>query len=153
MRPRGQVAALAARYPVTAVILHRGETAHVEAGTERPTRAGQYYRSYPFLAGQPLGGGNQRLEHRGIECVHLVRPHQADVGDTVRNRYRDPIFHENSSTLFLWCRFTERRCPDLVNRPINRQSPWVEIMFNDHLLAGRRILVTGGGTGLGKSMA
>jgi NAD(P)-dependent dehydrogenase (short-subunit alcohol dehydrogenase family) len=26
-------------------------------------------------------------------------------------------------------------------------------MFNEHLLAGRRILVTGGGTGLGKSMA
>src|ERR1700757_1570102 len=26
-------------------------------------------------------------------------------------------------------------------------------MFNDQLLAGRRILVTGGGTGLGKSMA
>jgi NAD(P)-dependent dehydrogenase (short-subunit alcohol dehydrogenase family) len=29
----------------------------------------------------------------------------------------------------------------------------VETMFNDQLLAGRRILVTGGGTGLGKSMA
>jgi NAD(P)-dependent dehydrogenase (short-subunit alcohol dehydrogenase family) len=26
-------------------------------------------------------------------------------------------------------------------------------MFNEQLLAGRRILVTGGGTGLGKSMA
>ncbi len=26
-------------------------------------------------------------------------------------------------------------------------------MFKDQLLAGRRILVTGGGTGLGKSMA
>ena len=26
-------------------------------------------------------------------------------------------------------------------------------MFNDQLLAGRRILVTGGGTGLGKAMA
>ena len=54
---------------------------------------------------------------------------------------------------FLCCRFTERRWPDLVNRPINRQFPWVETMFNDQLLAGRRILVTGGGTGLGKSMA
>jgi len=29
----------------------------------------------------------------------------------------------------------------------------VETMFNDQLLAGRRILVTGGGTGLGKAMA
>jgi NAD(P)-dependent dehydrogenase (short-subunit alcohol dehydrogenase family) len=29
----------------------------------------------------------------------------------------------------------------------------METMFSDHLLAGRRILVTGGGTGLGKAMA
>src|SRR6201990_1676266 len=29
----------------------------------------------------------------------------------------------------------------------------METMFRDQLLAGRRILVTGGGTGLGKSMA
>src|SRR6185436_1949569 len=30
---------------------------------------------------------------------------------------------------------------------------WGETMFNDQLLVGRRILVTGGGTGLGKAMA
>src|ERR1700753_216959 len=30
---------------------------------------------------------------------------------------------------------------------------WEETMFRDQLLAGRRILVTGGGTGLGKAMA
>src|SRR5205814_8291603 len=35
-----------------------------------------------------------------------------------------------------------------------RQSLQAETpMFNENLLAGRRILVTGGGTGLGKSMA
>ena len=55
--------------------------------------------------------------------------------------------------LFFFCSFTERRRPVLVNRAINRQIIWVETMFRDQLLAGRRILVTGGGTGLGKSMA
>jgi len=44
---------------------------------------------------QPLSRGHQRIEHRGIERVHLVRPHQSDVGDAVRDRYRDALLHEN----------------------------------------------------------
>src|SRR4051812_12289252 len=55
--------------------------------------------------------------------------------------------------LFLVGALQKDRCPVLVKRPINRQFLWVETMFNDQLLVGRRILVTGGGTGLGKSMA
>src|SRR4051812_4088490 len=35
----------------------------------------------------------------------------------------------------------------------NSKAARVETMFSENLLAGRRILVTGGGTGLGKSMA
>jgi NAD(P)-dependent dehydrogenase (short-subunit alcohol dehydrogenase family) len=41
--------------------------------------------------------------------------------------------------------------PDLANHPINCRRKIT--MFKEQLLAGRRILVTGGGTGLGKSMA
>jgi NAD(P)-dependent dehydrogenase (short-subunit alcohol dehydrogenase family) len=83
----------------------------------------------------------------------FIRAHQTNISDPICNRYRDAVFHEHSPPLFIpWRGFTERRSPDLVGRPINEQS-WVETMFNDQLLAGRRILVTGGGTGLGKSMA
>ena len=56
--------------------------------------------------------------------------------------------------LFVSFGFTESLRADLVNQPIDRQSLRAEIpMFTQNLLAGRRILVTGGGTGLGKSMA
>ena len=77
-----EIALLAARHSVTA-ILHGGEPAHVEAGTKRPALAGQHHDPNPFFLGKPVGCGDQCLEHRGIERVHLVRPHQADIGDTV----------------------------------------------------------------------
>ena len=86
MGARGKVALLATGDPVTAALLHRGEASHIETGAERPPLAGQYYRPHAFFMGKPLGRGDQRLEHRGIERVHLVRPHQSDVGDAVRNR-------------------------------------------------------------------
>jgi hypothetical protein len=95
MGARGQVAFFAARYPVTAAFLHGGEPAHVEAGAKRPALTGQYYRSHAFFASQPAAGGDERIEHRGIERVHLVRPHQTNVGDTCRDRYRDAIIHES----------------------------------------------------------
>src|SRR5258707_947531 len=78
--PRGgahrRVALLPPASPVAATLLHRGEAAHVEPGAERTALAGQYYRSHAFFMRQPLSRGHQRIEHRGIERVHLVRPHQ-----------------------------------------------------------------------------
>src|SRR6478736_10391386 len=41
------------------------------------------------------------------------------------------------------------RSRQLADNPFRRKAS----MFSEQLLAGRRILVTGGGTGLGKSMA
>src|SRR6186713_3076088 len=153
MRACRQVTFLAPGDPVTAALLHGRKASHVETGAERPALPGQYDDPDAFFPGEPLGRGHQRLKHRGIERVHLVGPHQPDVGDAVRDRNRDALLHEKSPRWCPSCCFTERPCPVLVNRPINRQSPWVETMFNDQLLVGRRILVTGGGTGLGKSMA
>jgi hypothetical protein len=86
---------LATGDPVTAGLLHRGETSHIEAGAERPPLAGQYYRSHSLFMGKPFCCRDNRLEHRGIERVHLVRPHQSDVGNAVRNRDRDALLHEN----------------------------------------------------------
>jgi hypothetical protein len=83
----------------------------------------QYYRPQSFLAGKPLGGGDQRLEHRGIKRIHLIGALQAHIGDTVRHRDRDALLHESSLPALLYCcRFTESRSADLVNQPINRQS-------------------------------
>ncbi len=93
MGARGQVAFLAARYPVTAAFLHRGETPHIEAGAKRAALPGQYYRPHAFFVGKPVAGGDERLEHRGIQRIHLVGPHQADIGDALRNRHRDAFFH------------------------------------------------------------
>jgi len=63
-----------------------------------------------------------RASHRGIERIHLVRPHQTDIGDALRDRNLDAIIHESFSPVLLCCcHFTERRCTDLVNQPINRQ--------------------------------
>src|SRR6185312_14104618 len=90
----GKVALLPTRYPTTAAFLHGGEPAHVETGTKRAAFTGQYYRPQALFAGKPPGGRDQRLEHRGIERVHLVRPNQPNIGDPVRNRYRDALFHE-----------------------------------------------------------
>src|SRR5262245_65422612 len=89
----GAVAALAAGYSITALLLHGGEAAHVEAGAEGAALAGQYYHPDRFLLRKTVGCGNQRLEHGLIQRVHLVRAHQPDVGDTVSNRYRDASVH------------------------------------------------------------
>jgi hypothetical protein len=118
----GEVAFFATLYPVTALLLHRGEAAHIEAGAKRPALTGQDHRTKAAFVGEPVRGGDQRIEHGGIERVHLVRPHQTDVGDAFRDRYRDALFHGWFSLLFFVCRFTEWRRPDLVNQPINRQS-------------------------------
>jgi hypothetical protein len=98
---RRQVALFASCDPVTALFLHRGETAHVEAGAKRAPLAGQYYRSQAFFAGEPVRSGDQRIEHRGIERVHLVRSHQADIGDALRDRDLDATIHQNSPLHFL----------------------------------------------------
>jgi hypothetical protein len=100
MSARGQVALPASRYPVTAFFLHGGETAHVEAGAEGTAFAGQYYRPQALFVSQPVGGSHQRVEHRGIERIHLVRPHQTDVGDAIRNRHRNALLHGRCLLLF-----------------------------------------------------
>jgi hypothetical protein len=87
------VRSCSSHYPITAVCLHGGETAHVEAGAKRASLAGQYYCPQASFAGKPVAGGDDRLEHRGIERVHLVRPHQANFRDSFRNRYGH-TFHE-----------------------------------------------------------
>jgi hypothetical protein len=51
--------------------------------------------------GEAVAGGDQRLEHRGIQRIHLVRPHQPDIGDTVRHRDPDAIFHARYSPALL----------------------------------------------------
>src|SRR5215472_1593210 len=119
MRAPGQVAAFRAWYAMATVVLHRRKTAHVEASAERPAFAGQYYRPQALFLAEAFGRADQRIEHRGIECIHLVRPHQSNIGDAVSDHDRDALLHDNFSTdLTLLCSFTERRGPDLVNRAI-----------------------------------
>jgi len=96
MSARRQIAPLAARYPISAAFLHRSETSHIEACAKRPPLSGQYYRPDALFLRKPRGRSHKRVEHRGIERVHLVRPHQPNIGDTVRDRYRDALLHENS---------------------------------------------------------
>jgi hypothetical protein len=90
---RGEVASFASGYPVAALILHGREASHVEASAKRTAFAGQYHRSHAFFAGEPVGSTDKCIEHRGIESVHLVRPHQTNIGNSIRNRYRDAIIH------------------------------------------------------------
>jgi hypothetical protein len=97
----GQVAIFTARYPVTTAFVHRGKAAHVEAGAKRPALAGQYYRPHAFFSGQPIAGGDKRIEHRGVERVHLLRAHQADIGDAVHDRDLDATLHASSPPPFL----------------------------------------------------
>src|SRR4029079_7156006 len=99
MGARGKVALLTTGDPVTAGILHRREAPHIETGAERPSLAGQYYRSHALFLGKPFRCSDNRLEHRGVERIHLVRPNQPDVGDAVRNRDRDALLHEYSPPL------------------------------------------------------
>src|SRR6266404_3153109 len=150
----GQVAVFAPGYPVTALLLHGGEPAHIEAGAKRAALTGQYYRPHAFFMGEPLGSGDQCIEHRGIQRIHLVRPHQTDIGDAVRNCYRDALLHGWFSLLFFFAALQKGAgriysINQLADNPFGRKAS----MFNQQLLTGRRILVTGGGTGLGKSMA
>ena len=48
-RVAAEVAAFAARHSVTALVLHGGEAAHVEASTEGAALAGQYYHPDGFF--------------------------------------------------------------------------------------------------------
>jgi hypothetical protein len=93
MRAHRQVALFATRNSVAALFLHGGKTSHVETGAEGPALTGQHHCAQTFFPGKPIGRVDQRLKHRLIERVHLVRPHQADVGDAFRNRDRDALFH------------------------------------------------------------
>jgi hypothetical protein len=100
MGSRREITLFTAGYSVTAAFAHRGKAPHVETRAERAALAGQYYRPQSLLAGEPPGGLDQRLEHRGIERVHLVRPNQADIGNTFRDRDLDAFIHQNSPPQF-----------------------------------------------------
>jgi hypothetical protein len=88
-----KVALLPARDPVATVLVHRGEAARVETGAERAALAGQHHRPQAFFPAELIAGCNQCLKHRGVERIHLVRPHQPDIGDAVRHRHRNAIVH------------------------------------------------------------
>ena len=92
----GEIAAFRAGHAMAPAVLHGRKAAHVEAGAERAALAGQYYRPQPLLLAQSLGRADQRIEHRGIERIHLVRADQPDIGDAVRDRDRDALLHDNS---------------------------------------------------------
>ena len=109
----------------------------------------------PFSRAEPVAGRDQRLEHRGIERIHLVGADQPDIGNAVRHRDLDAIVHEAILPAVLAFAALQKGVgADLVNQLINSKTTWESDSCSaDKLLAGRRILVTGGGTGLGKAMA
>jgi hypothetical protein len=149
MGTRGQIAAFATRTRYRPCP-SSPQTGPCRGRRKSPSLPDNTTARSPFSwASRPLRR-DQRVEHRGIERVHFVRPHQPDVGDTIRHRDLDAFIHE-FSLLFFVVAALQKGCPDLVNQPIKQTIlQGGKQMFNEQLLAGRRILVTGGGTGLGK---
>src|SRR5208282_1730229 len=60
----------------------RGESLLVETGAKASTRAGQHDGAQTGRAAQPLARCGDRLEHRRIERVELVRAIERDLGDS-----------------------------------------------------------------------
>ena len=65
----------------------------VLSGEGRAFCAGEHDGAHAFFLRKTLGCRDKGLEHGLIERIHLVRPHQAHVGDAFRNRNRDALFH------------------------------------------------------------
>ncbi|MET4848877.1 hypothetical protein ABIF62_009372 [Bradyrhizobium japonicum] len=89
----GEIAIFATRNSVTALLLHGGKSPHIETGAERAAFAREHDDTHALFLRKPVGCGNKGLEHRLIERIHLVRAHQAHVGDAFRDRDRDALFH------------------------------------------------------------
>ena len=76
-----------------AALFHRGEAVQIEAGAKPAAFAGQNHRAEaPFLA-EPLGRGDERIEHRRVERIHLVGARQPNIGNATRNIHGNSIGH------------------------------------------------------------
>ncbi|EKF25261.1 hypothetical protein C731_0693 [Mycolicibacterium hassiacum DSM 44199] len=62
-------------------VAHLLEHAEVESGTEIGSGPRQHHRPQPRPLLQRLAGVDERLEHRGVERVSLVRPVHPHLGD------------------------------------------------------------------------
>ena len=71
---------------------HLAEVRSVEPGAERAALARQDNGTQTFFGLQPFAGGEDGIELRGVERVHLLGPVEADVGDAVFDLYGDAIF-------------------------------------------------------------
>ncbi len=69
----------------TAVSEDRCERLLVEARAEAASRAGEDNGAQAGRPAQPLSRRNDRLEHKRIERVELVRAIERDLGDSVRD--------------------------------------------------------------------
>ena len=75
------------------LLTHRREATHVEASAERAAFAGNHNRAQALGAGKLRRGLDQRVEHCGIERIHLVGANQTHVGDAAGHRHLDAVFH------------------------------------------------------------
>lgn len=72
---------------------HAAEIAHVESGAEGAAFAGKHDRAHRLVGLEFLARLKEAREHRIVERVHLVRPHEADIGDAFIHRDLDALFH------------------------------------------------------------
>jgi hypothetical protein len=73
---------------------HAFESTDVQAGAERATLAVKHHGAQSRLGSQLILGSEDALDHRAVECVHLVGSVQPDVGDAfVVEVNDDPIVH------------------------------------------------------------
>jgi hypothetical protein len=78
---------------------HLAEISRVQAGAEGSSFARKHDRADTSLRLEFFSSRNERAEHRIVQGVHLVRAHQAYIGDAFVQINPDAIFHERSSHL------------------------------------------------------
>ena len=76
-----------------AALFHGGETVQIEARAKPAPFAGQNHRAEAPFFGEPLGRGDQRLEHRRVERIQLVGTRQPNIGNATRNIHGNSISH------------------------------------------------------------
>src|SRR5262249_13189326 len=94
-RVRDAVSAIGQRVaPTVFLSRHASESTDVQTGAERTALAVQHHGAQARLGSQPILGGEDALDHRAIECVHLVGSVQPYVGDAFGVKVNhDPIVH------------------------------------------------------------
>ncbi len=70
---------------------HRGECPLVEAGAKALAGAREHDGAQARRSTQAFAGGDDRLEHRGIERVELVGAIERDLGDAIGDLDTDPL--------------------------------------------------------------